>query len=367
MIITIGMPAMDRTQGQKQTKRLGRRGDPVPTLAEVAKAAGVSHMTVSRVVNQNKSVSPETREKVEQTIAALGYVPNPTARSLAGGRQCRIALLYSNPSAAYLSEFLAGSLRGAAACDAQLVVEHWADDEDVSAISRRFAAHRIDATLLPPPLCDDTKLIQILDDAHIPVAQIATGQPFGSAHAVTISDVDAARAITEHLIDLGHHRIAFIAGNPNQTASQLRQSGYQNALRQAGLPVDPALVEYGDFTYCSGLKAGETLLALSPRPTAIFASNDDMAAAVISVAHRQHLRVPEDLSVCGFDDTALATTIWPELTTIRQPIAEMAEAATLMLAQAVEKGRKGAVSSSQLRRLEFSLVRRGSTAAPFKD
>jgi LacI family transcriptional regulator len=345
-------------QGQDKLRR--RRGAK-PTVADVARLAGVSPMTVSRVTNAVAGVLPETRRKVEEAIAALGYVPNVAARALAGARQFRVAMLHSNPSAAYLSEFLVGSLAGAADNDAQLIIEHWDGSEGAEPLARRLEGHRIDAVVLPPPLCEDAPLLAALASRGLPTAQVATGSPAASCHAVSIDDVGAATAVTRHLIRLGHRRIGFIGGDPNQSASALRQRGYEDALREAGLPIDPALIATGDFTYRSGLAAAEALLTLPERPSAVFASNDDMAAAVVAVAHRHRLDLPGDISVCGFDDTAMATTIWPELTTVRQPIAGMARAAVALLAKALDSNASDAVRH---RRLPFELVVRGSTAAP---
>lgn len=353
---------------EQQARRRGaRRGSSGPTISDVAGRAGVSLMTVSRVVNRESNVLAATREKVERAIAELGYVPNPAARSLAGWRQCRIALLYANPSAAYLSEFLVGGLAGAAQCDAQLAVEHWDGAESLESLAKRFLAHRTDAVLLPPPLCEHQALLDALGAARIPVAQVATGVPSLQAHSVAIGDAAAADAMTRYLIALGHVRIGFIVGDPNQTASGQRLSGYQAALREAGIPIDADIVMQGDFTYRSGLDAADRLLSLASPPTAIFASNDDMAAAVLSVAHRRHLEVPRDLSVCGFDDTAMATSVWPELTTIRQPIGEMARAAVEILAQAVRARDGWAGVAPQHRQLDFTLVERASTARKRSD
>lgn len=330
-----------------------------PTVTDVARAAGVSAMTVSRVVNDGPNVSDETREKVLKAVTELGYVPNPAARALAGGKQTRVALLHSNPSAAYLSEFLMGSLAEAAESDVQLLVEHVGEDHPVDLVAR-LLKHRIDAVLLPPPLCDRVPLIMAIHNAGLPIARIATGRPTQGSVAVTIDDEAAAHAITSHLISLGHRRIGFIEGGHNQSISALRRTGYEHALSEAGLPVDASLIMLGDFTYRSGLDAADYLLGLPDRPTAIFASNDDMAAACVAAAHRHKLEVPRDLSVCGFDDTAMATTIWPELTTIRQPIAEMAKVATKLLDEEV-RGRKPADRNVQL---AYELVRRGSDGPP---
>lgn len=228
-------------------------------------------MTVSRVINCEPNVLPATCDKVDAAIVALGYVPNPAARSLAGGQQCRIALLHANPSAAYLSEFLMGSLAQASVSDVQLIVEHCDLADRPVDLVRRLAGHRVDAVLLPPPLCDDLVLLAALREAGLPMAQIATGRAVDYAHALTIDDEAAAHAMTTHLVALGHRRIGFIAGAGNQTASALRRAGYARAMAEAGLPQDDELVVPGEFTYRSGLDATEALLALPVRPTALLA------------------------------------------------------------------------------------------------
>lgn len=358
----VGQVTKQKGSPARKAPRKTRSISTGPTIADVARLAGVSPMTVSRVVNQVSKVSDETRDRVLGAVAELGYVPNSAARILAGGKQLRIALLHSNPSAAYLSEFLMGSLAQAADANLQLVVEHCADLAPEELVAR-VLQHRCDAVLLPPPLCDDLPLIQALEAARLPVARIATGQPAeGTAAAVTIDDEAAARAMTAHLIGLGHRRIGFIEGDPNQSASALRRRGYEAALAEAGLPVDPALIAQGNFTYRSGLAAAEALLSLADRPTAIFASNDDMAAATVATAHRHRLDVPGDVSVCGFDDTAMATTIWPELTTIRQPIAEMARTAVELLGDGL-RGQRDAVRHV---RLPHEFIRRASDGPPAK-
>ncbi len=347
----------------KQTRkpRSGKRG---PTVADVARSAGVSPMTVSRVINGEPSVLPATCEKVAAAIQALGYVPNPAARSLAGGHQCRIALLHANPSAAYLSEFLMGSLAQASLTDVQLIVEHCDLDASPTELVSKLAAHRVDAVLLPPPLCDDTALLLALHKVGLPMAQIATGQPADFTHALTIDDEAAAYAMTQHLIALGHRRIGFVQGACNQTASALRRAGYTRALAEAGVAFADEVVMQGDFTYRSGLICAETLLALPDRPTAIFASNDDMAAAAVAVAHRHGLDVPHDLSVAGFDNSAMSSTIWPEITTIDQPVAEMARQATAILAETVRSRTSLPTKPVQHVRLQFQLLCRPSAGPP---
>jgi LacI family transcriptional regulator len=196
---------------------------------------------------------------------------------------------------------------------------------------------------------------------------LATGRAREDVSCVRIDDFHAAREMTAHLISQGHTRIAFIKGQPTQTASGQRLDGFQAAMNEAELEVDPALVIQGFFTYKSGLEATEKLLARKRIPTAIFASNDDMAAAAISVAHRRGLDVPRDISVVGFDDTPIATTVWPELTTIRQPIAAMAEAAINLLLHKIRRPKDRHIHQPVDQLVPYVLVKRDSVAPPRKD
>jgi LacI family transcriptional regulator len=174
----------------------------------------------------------------------------------------------------------------------------------------------------------------------------------------------AAREMTRHLVALGHRRIGFIKGNPAYNSGQRRFEGYLAALTDAGLPQDETLIAQGLFNYRSGLDAAEHLLDLAEPPTAIFACNDDMAAAAVAIAHGRGLDVPGDLTVCGFDDTPLATTIWPELTTIHQPISDMARSAVDLLVRDLREQRGEAEEEPSHVVLDYKLVRRQSDAAP---
>jgi LacI family transcriptional regulator len=344
--------------------RSSRRQRNAPTINDVARAAGVSPMTVSRVINGEQVVRQATREKVDAAIKALNYAPSAAARTLAGGDETRVGLLYSNPSSSYLSEFLVGSLDQASRSGVDLVVEKW-DDEgtSIASVVAHLQRSRIDGVILPPPLCDLTDLVDALAYAGIPAIAVATGRAPDDISAVSIDDRLAAYEMTRHLIALGHSRIGFIKGNPNQSASARRFEGYVEALKEARLPVQDELIAQGFFTYRSGLDAAEHILSLLDPPTAIFASNDDMAAATVAIAHRTGLDVPGDLTVCGFDDTSLATTIWPELTTIRQPVSDMSRAAMDLLVRQL-KGRRGAATGPARLVMDHALVRRQSDAAP---
>ncbi len=345
--------------------RGSRRQRNAPKISDVAARAGVSPMTVSRVLNGEANVRPETRERVEEAIKALHYTPSLAARTLAGGEEIRIGLLHSNPSFNYLSQLLVGSLDQASRLNVQLIVEKCDDEaEEQSAVDHLIRA-RLDGIVLTPPLSESLPVLEAIHERNIPVVAVATGRAPDWALSVSINDHAAAYEMTRHLASLGHRRIGFIKGNPRQTASEERLQGYKDALKDAGLPAAPELIAQGLFTYRSGLDAAEQLLELADPPSAIFASNDDMAAATVAIAHRRGLDVPSDLTVCGFDDTALATTIWPELTTIRQPVFEMSRTAVDLLVKEI-RARKSQDEAARKPHVQadFELIRRQSDAAP---
>ncbi len=318
-------------------KKSVRRKTSGVTIDEVAALAGVSPMTVSRVFNQG-TVRDSTRERVMRAVQKLGYTPNLAASSLAAAQHTRVALIYTNPSGAYLRELLVGLLRVASNAAIQLVIDYW-DNLDPAAERKaaRALAGRVDGVILPPPLCESKDAVCELVKARIPVIAIASGQLGNGISCVRIDDFHAGKEMAEHLLQHGHRRIGFICGRDDLSASARRREGFVTAMREAGLKVEADMVQRGDFTYRSGLDAAEQLLSHPQPPTAIFASNDDMGAAVISVAHRRGLDVPRDLSVVGFDDSSAATTVWPELTTVQQPIASMADAALDILLRSIRR------------------------------
>jgi LacI family transcriptional regulator len=333
-------------------------------MQDVAKLAGVSPMTVSRVINRDARVSEKTRTRVTAAIAELNYVPNQAARRLTGQHTFRIGLLYIHPVASFLTEFMVGLLSHSSHDNVQLVVEKCLGEEHSLLHAKRLIANGVDGIILPPPLGDSTELLALIAQSGLPAATVACGEPDARFCGVSIDDFQAAHAMTSHLISLGHQRIGFILGNPHQTASALRLKGFRAAIEDHHLPQADELITQGMFTYRSGLDAAEHLLGLAQRPTAVFASNDDMAAAVVAVAHRLSLDVPGDLTVAGFDDTALASSIWPELTTVHQPVAAMAETALQCLTDQIRAEREGVAGLPEHVVLAHSLVRRQSDAAP---
>ena len=344
--------------------RGSRRGNNAPTLADVAREAKCSPMTVSRVINNEGNVREKTREEVRAAIARLNYSPNRAARALAGADQVRVALLYSNPSASYLSELLMGALEQASLSHVHLIVEQCEFASDEFDVVQRLADSGITGFILPSPLCDEQALLDHLSELGTCVIAVGAGEKPAQHSSVMIDEQRAAFDMTRHIIALGHRRIGFIIGNPQQSASAQRLAGYREAMEAADLAIDPDLVAQGQFTYRSGLAAAERLFARSELPTAVFASNDDMAAAVIAAAHRLHLDVPADVSVCGFDDTAIASTMWPELTTIRQPIRQMSRKAIELLALSLRARHLKKECEVTHVTLGYELVRRQSDAAP---
>jgi LacI family transcriptional regulator len=342
-------------------KRTPRRRRNAVTMHEVAKHVGVSPMSVSRVLSGDANVTSDMRQRVQSAIKELGYSPNVAARNLAKASTVHIGLLYSNPSAAYLNELLVGVLEQSSHAGCQIVLEKCGARNERSVIEK-LLRDGVDGIILPPPLSDSKVALETLRNARIPFIAVATGRPDAEGLSVRINDFEAAAAMTRHLLSLGHRNIGFIVGAVNQTASAQRYAGFVAALHEAGLTVRPEWVKQGSFSYRSGLLAAEELFTAADHPSAIFASNDDMAAAAIAVAHRRQLDVPKDLTIVGFDDTPLATTIWPALTTVRQPVAAMARKAIELLLEEIRLRGLGRTLEPLQHVLNFSLVIRESSA-----
>jgi LacI family transcriptional regulator len=331
------------------------------TLYDVAERAKVSGMTVSRVINGSAHVSDKTREAVMRAIEELGYKVNVAARAARVGT-LRVGLLYSNPSAAFLSAFLVGAMGQCSRSGAELILEHCDDLKSQRKAIERLIAKGADGVLVPPPLCDSRAAMKHLKDIGMPTVAVATAKPSPEASAVRIDDYDGARSMTRYLLSIGHKDIAFIKGDPEHTPAQLRYQAFIDTMHEAGLQVPAERIAQGLFTYRSGLLAARELLSQKTRPTAIFASNDDMAAAAIAVAHGMHLQVPDDIAIAGFDDTPVAVTVWPELTTIHQPIGDMGSAAVDMVVEQVKERRAGRAPAPRHQLMPYTLEVRESTA-----
>lgn len=330
-----------------------------PTIHDVAKHAGVSSMTASRVVNDYPHVRPAVRAKVKEAIKALGYRPNSLARATRTGIT-QIGMIYSNANSSNLSSYLMGAFRQASLSGCQLLIEPSQVHPSPADAVRKLIELGVGAVILPPPLCDDASIHGLLEEAGVGAVSFSTARPQPNTPAVFIDDFEGARLMTQHLLDLGHVDIAFVRGDPAHSPAQRREQGFRDTMAAAGVAVRDNYVADGGFSYRGGLEAARQLLGLRRRPSAIFAANDDMAAAVSAVAHGLGLSIPADLSIAGFDDTPVATTMWPELTTIHQPIADMAASAVLL---AMEIGRSDGDVATKVQ-AELTLVQRASTSAP---
>jgi len=345
-------------------ERQRRRSSQSVTIRDVAAHVGVSPMTVSRVINRENNVKSETREMVHAAIRALNYAPSPAARSLAGSLPCRIGLLYDNPSTGYLSELLLGTLDESSRTGAQVLVERCGDSEMAAAALGKLLKTGIDGLILTPPLCESERVLAEVRQAGVVAVAVATGHASSYMATVRIDNEAAARDLTEYLLSLGHRRFGCIKGHPGDIGSQQRLTGFLGALAEAGIGADTVRLEQGYYTYRSGMQAAQRLLAEEPYPTAIFAANDDMAAAAVSLAHRMGFEVPQDLSIAGFDDTPVAASVWPALTTIHQPVAAMARAAVDLVLEEVHRQRQGTGTPRQLLHPHTLIVRESTGPAP---
>ncbi|MPS70193.1 MULTISPECIES: LacI family DNA-binding transcriptional regulator [unclassified Novosphingobium] len=333
----------------------------IVTIKDVAARAGVSPKTVSRVINGEAHVRPELRDLVQRIVAELDYRPNAFARSLSSSRSYLLGLFIDDPVSGYAADVQHGALMGCRARSYHLVVEpvDLAAPDWALEVRASIAALRLDGAIVAPPICDDAALMAIFAEAGLPTVLVAPSKAPAGSGTVRMDDRGAAREVTEYLLGLGHRRIGFVQGPLSHSASARREEGFRAAMAAAGVDIDEASVVRGDFTSRSGLALGERLLALKDRPTAIFASNDDMALGVLITAMKHGIAVPETLSLCGFDDAPSSRAAWPQLTTVRQPKAEMAAAAVDILVDPQFRRTAGGEGSHLM--LPHELIVRGST------
>jgi LacI family transcriptional regulator len=335
------------------------------TIDDVAMAAGVARVTVSRVLNNGANVRPETRERVRRAVEALGYSVNQQARALASGRARQIMLIHAHspelePNSYYNAGLELGALRGCSSLGLDLIARA-VDPHDADRL-RLLAAilegERPAGMILSPPLSDDMEFIEVAHRAGVQVVAVSAGEHARSAVlGVGIDERAGGHAIGQHLTSVGHRRIGFIKGPPEHRAAALRYDGFVEALREVGIAEEP-WTRTGDFTFKSGVEAGDRLLSDGPRVTAIACANDDMAAGAMLALHRAGLQIPAGISVTGFDDTPMSEIVWPPLTTIRQPIKDLAEQAVRLLVERQSGGEPGYTC------LPFELIVRESTSPP---
>ncbi len=331
------------------------------TIKDVARKAGVSPKTVSRVINGEAHVRPEVRETVTRVVAEMNYQPNAFARGLSSARSFLIGLFFDDPACSYANDVLLGALERARGLGRHVVIETVALDlaDWQERLDESLRGLKLGGAILTPPICDCEALIAIFERHGVPVVRVAPGTDVDRTPRVWMDDRAAARTMTEHLLAIGHRDIAFIKGNPGHTSAQRRWLGFQDALHAAGIDCDDSMVVQGDFTFRSGIVAAEALLGAPRRPSAIFASNDEMALGVMVAAMRAQVAVPQALAIAGFDDAQLARMAWPQLTTIRQPNAEMAAAAVSLLADR-HPDQEGGMAALEL---PYELIVRASSCA----
>lgn len=301
-------------------------------LQMVAEHAGVSPSTVSRILNGTAVVSDEKRAAVDRAIAELGFVPNPMARGLAGGRTLSVGVI----TQAIDSPFYGVALRGIEDALGQggysplFVSGHWNADEEARCIEE-LRARRVDGLIVLTGRLSDADLRACA--RHLPVVVTGRDRKAANLWSINFDNVAGARLATEHLLKLGHKRIAFISGDMRHPDAVERQQGYREALEAAGLPFDPGLVVPGHFHEEGGLAAIERLLDTRQRFTAVFAANDQMAFGAALGLFRRSLRVPDDVSLVGFDDLASARFAIPPLSTVNHPGYELGHLAAMAMRQ----------------------------------
>jgi len=304
-----------------------------PTINDVARIAGVSKKTVSRVINRSPLLNEDTRKKVEDVIGQLGYIPNPQARALALRRNFLIGLVHDNPNAQTVMNVQQGMLEAIHDSEFEMVVRPL-DRGSATMLEdlRHFLERqRLFGVLLMPPISENDAVAKLCTDLGCRYVRMGSAELDTAEHMVASNDREAVREATQYLIAQGHRRIGLVAGPHGFRSARERRIGFEEAMRDAGISLPRSMIAEGNYRFESGLIAAERLLDVVPRPTAIFSSNDEMAAGVIHAACQRGLIVPRDLSVIGFDDTPIAAHMWPPLTTVRWPIASMARSAALKL------------------------------------
>ena len=304
------------------------------TIKDVSNDAGVSIKTVSRVINKEKNVSEKTKAIVIKSIQKLGFKPNKSAQSLRSKRSHMIALLYNNPNKHYLADIQGGILRLCKETGYNLVLQE-CDYTNVNLgleITEFIDDFSIDGLIVTPPLSDMNEFLEHLNQTQTEYSIIAPSNTRKVKSYVSSNDYEASYAMTNKIINKGHLNIGFIKGHHKHSASHLRFNGFTEALKDRGMSLNSEWVKEGNFSFDSGFSAGLELLKSHNKPSVIFASNDYMAAGVMKAAQMNGINIPLDLSLVGFDDSPLAAQLWPSLTTIRQPVEDMAyHAARLLL------------------------------------
>lgn len=340
------------------------------TIKHVAADSGVSLQTVSRVINNEPNVRPEMRQRVQASIDKLGYVPSIAAQRMSGSRSYLILALNdrdrtiadwrARQGTDWVDQMLLGGMLKCAEHGYRMIFElvDTHSDHVERELLAAIAALQPDGIILTPPHSDNPQLVGFLAGQHFPFVRIGSHES-GNGIPISMDDEGSARMATQHLLAHGHRRIGFIAGPGEYNLSAWRVDGWRAAMAEAGQSCE-GLLATGDFTYASGRIGAEQLLGSTTRPTAIIASNDQMALATLDVAGALGLEVPRDLSLVSFDNTPMMQFTRPALTAIDQPIAATASKAVELIIAA----QKGAAPPAGLTTIAATLVERGSVAPP---
>ena len=340
------------------------------TIKHVAAEAGVSLQTVSRVMNNEPNVRPAVQARVNAAVAKLGYVPSISARHLGGSRSYLLLALNdrdrtiegwrSGEGTDWVDQMLLGGMLKCAEFGYRMIFElidtHSAQVE--REVDAAISSLRPDGVILTPPHSDNPAITDLLRRRGLPFARVGS-MAVSEGFAVSMDDAQAAEAATAHLLDLGHRRVGFITGSDEYALSGARLEGHRRALSTRGLPLDPDLIGVGDFSYASGVAAAERFCDLPEPPTALIASNDQMALAALRVAGRRGLDVPRQLAIVSFDDTPIVRFSHPPLTAVVQPIAAMVAGAAQLLIRS--KSGEGALPGLTV--VPFEIAVRGSTVS----
>jgi LacI family transcriptional regulator len=331
------------------------------TIVDVGRHAGVSTKTVSRVFNDEPHVSTAVKERVRAAAEALNYHPNVFAQSLVRRRSHLIGLVYEKPSASYVVELQMGVLDRLEGERYRLIVIPVQSVHDNAAtIVGLLRAAALDGVVLAPPASDHPQVLAELAAAGIRYARIAPTRQLEHGASTLLDDVAGAQAVAAHLLSLGHRDIGIVKGDPDHAATDARLIGYGQAFRDAACPMRLDRIETGLFTFDGGHAAGRRLLDRRDRPSAILVQNDEMAVGVMLAARELGLSIPDDLSIAGFDDAEVSRIAWPRLTTVRQPVFEMAVAATDMLIADLE----GRPAQRQTHHTNTLLIRESTASWP---
>jgi LacI family transcriptional regulator len=329
------------------------------TIKDVAREAGVSVATVSRVWNEAAFVSPDTRQRVAEVAARLGYSPHGAARSLITRTTHAIGVLLPDLYGEFFSEIIRGIDHTAQDSGYHILVSSSHDSKDEIDAALRSMRGRVDGMVIMSPDLEAQQTLHSLQGSF-PVVLLNGGAESKAFDTITIDNHEGATAMVRHLVARGHKRIAMIGGPQRNYDAAERLRGYESALSESAIARDASLVVQGDFSELSGHRAVQRLLALDPRPTAIFAANDSMAIGALSALREHGLRVPEDMAVAGFDDIPLARYMNPPLSTVHVDISLLGERAAALLLSTLQQGPR----ARQQQQLSTTLVIRASCGGP---